>query len=146
MTGRLFALAFALSLNACAPAATAEADAGATVAPPATGGIALVNRAEALRSMDVRYDLLLRDAGITGTVELDLALNADGSVHESRVAKSTHSRFSQTALEVAPDLRFTPPAQSGAVVRVRMNFVHRRGEIDVLRVRAGSPARPVTDL
>ncbi|MBW3572834.1 MAG: energy transducer TonB [Gemmatimonadetes bacterium] len=142
MTGRLVALGFALSLNACTPAATAEADAGVTVAAPASGGIALVNRAEAIRLMDARYDPLLRDAGVTGTVHLDLTLNADGSVHQTRVVETTHSRFSQSARQVSPHLRFTPPAQNGTILRVRMNFVHGRGEIEVLGVRAGSPAAP----
>jgi outer membrane biosynthesis protein TonB len=140
MNRRLLALALALlSMNACAPAATAEAD--VTVAPPSDGGVALVNPREAARLMDVHYDGLLRDAGVTGTVEAELTLNADGTVREVRVLDSTQEWFATSTRRVGPRLRFTPTV-AGAQVRVRMHYVYNRNHIEVLGVVAGSRAAP----
>lgn len=121
-----------LALAACAPAATTGAEAGATVSADPAGGVALLNGAEARRAMDMFFDPLLRDAGITGTVIVDLALEADGSVRAARVVRSTHDDFTASAQGVARMLRFTPQAEPGAAVRVRMEFIHRRGEIVVM--------------
>lgn len=108
----------------------------ASCTPPATvgaeGGIALLNQAEAVRAMDMFYDPLLRDAGVTGTVVVDLALEADGTVRESRVVRSTHELFTDSARRAARIMRFTPQAEPGAAVRVRMQFIYRGGEIEVL--------------
>lgn len=141
MNHRLVVLALALlSVNACVAPAAEPVD--VTVAPPAAGDPQLANRTDALRAMDNTYDLLLRDAGVTGTVHADLTLNADGTVREVRVVDSTHERFSSSARQAAPRFRFTPPARPGTAVRVRMQFIHRRGEIDVLGVVTGAPAAP----
>lgn len=141
MNRGLLALALALlSVNACVPPAVEPAD--AAVSPPAAGDPTLANRTDALRAMDNAYDLLLRDAGVTGTVHAELALNADGTVREVRVVDSTHERFTSSARQAAPRFRFTPPAQPGTSVRVRMQFIYRRGEIGVLGVVAGAPAAP----
>jgi TonB family protein len=122
--------ALLLAAAACAPPATFDAE--ADVAAAAAGGVALLNRAEALRAMDRAYDPLLRDAGVTGTVVADLALEPDGTVRAARVVRSTHESFSASAERAARAFRFTPPAQAGAVVRVRMGFIYNRGEIAVI--------------
>lgn len=118
---------------ACAPPATAGAEGAASVPAGAEGGVSLLNAGDAVRSMDRFYDPLLRDAGVTGTVTVDVALEADGSVRDADVHRSTHDSFSESAMRVAPTLRFSPPAVAGAVVRVRMQFIHRLGEIAVVR-------------
>lgn len=60
---------------------------------------------------------------------MDVALKTDGAVRAARVVRSTHERFTDSARRIARVLRFTPP---GAAVRVRMEFIHRRGEIAVV--------------
>lgn len=124
-----------LAAGGCAPPATVGAEAGASVAADSTGGPALLNRAEAVRAMDMFYDPLLRDAGVTGSVVVDVALQADGTVRAARVASSTHERFSDSAERVARLLRFTPPDEAGAAVRVRMEFIYHRGQIAVVAAR-----------
>jgi TonB family protein len=119
---------------ACTPAATAGVEADAPVSASTAGGVALLNRAEALRAMDRAYEPLLRDAGVTGTVVADLALEPDGTVRAARVVRSTHDSFSPSARSAARAFRFAPPAQAGAVVRVRMEFIYNRGEITVIAV------------
>jgi TonB family protein len=114
------------------PPATVGAEADAAAA--AAGGVALLNRAEALRAMDRAYEPLLRDAGVTGTVVADLALEPDGTVRAARVVRSTHDSFRVSARAAARAFRFTPPAEAGAVVRVRMEFIYNRGEITVIAV------------
>lgn len=129
----LLAALLAVGAAACTPPATvgAEADAGVQAD---TSGITLLNRAEMHRAMDAAYDPLLRDAGVTGRVHVDLTLNADGSVDDADQVDSTHERFSSSARQVAPRLRFSPPPAAGTVVRVRMEFVYRRPEIAIVRV------------
>jgi TonB family protein len=120
------------AVGGCAPPATVGAEAGASVAAGTDGGVALLNQAEALRAMDRFYDPLLRDAGVTGTVVVDVALQADGTVRAARVVRSTHDRFTDSAERAARVLKFTPQAEPGAAVRIQMQFIYRRGEIEVV--------------
>jgi TonB family protein len=128
----LLVSALAVSTAACAPAATVGAEADAAVSADAAGGVSLVNEAEARRAMDMFYDPLLRDAGVTGIVVVDVALEVDGSVRAARVVRSTHVRFTDSAERTARILEFTPQAEPGVAVRVRMEFIHRSGEITVV--------------
>ncbi len=109
------------------------AEPGSAGADVDASGVALLNEAEALRAMDRFYDPLRRDAGGTGRVFVDGALQADGTVRDADVVRSTHDRFTDSALRVARLLRFTPPAAAGAAARVRMEVIHRGGEIEVER-------------
>jgi TonB family protein len=131
----LLACTLLLSAAGCTPPAAAGGGAEASAGAEAESGVALLNRDEALRAMDRSYDPLMRDAGVTGTVVVDLALQADGTVRAARVVRSTHERFSASAQEAARVLRFAPPSRAGAAVRVQMQFIHRRGEITVLVVQ-----------
>jgi TonB family protein len=123
--------ALLVSAAGCTPPATGGVEAGAAPSAAADGGVALLNRAEAVRAMDMFYDPLLRDAGVTGRVFVDVALQADGTVRAARVVRSTHERFTDPAERVARLLRFTPQAEPGTAVRLRMEFIYRRGEIVV---------------
>lgn len=115
----------ALLLAACAPAATVGAEAR-------PGRVMLLNASDARRAMDFFYDPLLRDAGVTGQVEVDLTLEVDGGVRRWEVDNSTHERFTVSAERVARSLRFTPPQAAGQVVRVRMDFIYRQPRIRVM--------------
>lgn len=125
-----------LLLAACTPPATVGAEAGAGA--EAEGGVMLLNASDARQAMDTFYDPLLRDAGVTGRVEVDVTLHADGTVRRWQVESSTHDRFTVSAERVARALRFTPPAAAGAVVRVRMDFVYRQPQIRVVGVMEGT--------
>jgi TonB family protein len=117
----------------CTPPATVGAEAAASVSASEEGGVALLNEAEGRRAMDMFYDPLLRDAGVTGRVFVDVALQADGSVRAARVVRSTHELFADPAERVARLLRFTPQAETGTALRLRMEFIYRRGEIAVVQ-------------
>lgn len=104
-----------------------SAEASAPAAPR------LVNARDAARAIDTWFDPLLRDAGVTGRVVADVALNADGTVARVHVVTSTHETFSLLGRRVARMLRFTPPAGEGATVRVRMELIHRGGSVEVVQ-------------
>jgi len=114
-------LLFSAAGCAASTGATASASTSSTAAE--SGGVELLNRAEALRLMDRYYPQLLRDARVTGDVVVRLALDAQGGVAEREVLRSTQEQFSNAALTVAEELRFTPPAAAGTRVNVRMQFV-----------------------
>src|SRR5690349_14466254 len=80
--------ALLVSAGGCTPPATVGAEAGASVSAGEEGGVALLNEAEGRRAMDMFYDPLLRDAGVTGRVFVDVALQADGTVRAARVVRS----------------------------------------------------------
>jgi TonB family protein len=80
----------------------------------------LVNRADVQRSLAAEYPLLLRNAGVSGTVTMRMRLLPDGSVdtRSIRVEQSTHDAFAQSARRVAAVMRFTPARAKGEAVPV----------------------------
>jgi TonB family protein len=66
------------------------------------------------------YPPFLRDAGIGGSVTLQLVIDSEGRVEEDKieVVSSDHDSFTQAALRVAPRLRFRPARLDGQDVRV----------------------------
>ncbi|HYW08437.1 MAG TPA: energy transducer TonB, partial [Longimicrobium sp.] len=72
------------------------------------------------RMLERGYPIFLRDAGVGGTVMLQLVIDSDGRVEEDRieVVSSDHELFTEAALRVAPRLRFRPARLGGQRVRV----------------------------
>ena len=69
----------------------------------------IVNRAEVARALEDLYPPLLRDAGIGGSVEVWIYIDAAGEVMESQVrASSGHEALDRAALQVADLIEFTP--------------------------------------
>jgi TonB family protein len=72
------------------------------------------------RMLERGYPPFLRDAGVGGTVMLQLVIDSEGRVEEDRieVVSSDHDTFTEVALRVAPRLRFRPARLRGENVRV----------------------------
>lgn len=131
--GPLLSLMVAL-MAACTSAATPRGEPAPATAAVADSlsSIRLRNLGEGLRLMQRAYPPLLRDAGVTGEVMAELALNADGTVQNVRVNRATHDLFRAPAAEVAERLWFSPPAAAGWPVRVRMKWEIHGGAIQVV--------------
>jgi TonB family protein len=80
----------------------------------------LLNRAELARTVGRHYPPLLRDAGVTGSAALRLAVGTDGAIvpGTARVDESTHPLFADAAMAVAGEMRFRPATLNGAPVKV----------------------------
>jgi TonB family protein len=121
-----------LLLSAAACASSAGVEASASTSPAAS--VQLLNRAEALRLMDRYYPQLMRDARVTGEVVVRLTLNADGTVADEAVLRGTQELFSNAAITVAEQLRFSPPSLAGQQVQVRMQFaLDQEANIGIVR-------------
>lgn len=82
----------------------------------------VTNASEAARSLARNYPPLLRDAGISGTVHLDLVIDTTGMVTEARVASATRKEFGPAALRLVEVMRFSPAQEDGRAVAVRFEF------------------------
>lgn len=109
-------LLLALSITACA--GNAGAAGGTQAAQPRAE---LLNRSDAVRLVRHRF------AGVPGEAVVQVTLDASGAVTGSTIRRSTHTAYSQAALEIAPQLRFTRPAAAGEQVNVRMRFADVSG-------------------
>ena len=71
---------------------------------------ALVNGREVARMFDRNYPRALAEAGIAGTVTLEMIVEKDGRVRPGsvRVVSSTHPEFSEATLRIVERFRFTP--------------------------------------
>lgn len=76
---------------------------------PYTIAPVLTNEGEMARLLEREYPPHLRDAGVGGTVVLQVLLSEEGRLLEVRVATSSGMEaIDRAALRVAPRLRFTP--------------------------------------
>ena len=121
-----------LALSACAPAAPPGVEPAAGAQAQAGAGVRLLNATAAVSNIRTRYPQLLWDAGVMGTVVLDLTLDAAGRVASARVRSSTADMFSSPGRDVASGLLFTPPAAAGQTVRVRVNFNQPTGSVELM--------------
>jgi TonB family protein len=125
-------------------AAQVPAVAGDTVKP------VIVNPAQIVRALDHEYPPLLRDAGITGTVEVRLGVTAQGGVAEATVVRTTDPRFSEPAVRALQVARFRPARFQGAAVATTIilpvRFEPPAAEVDRAgasgQSRPGSPRNP----
>lgn len=65
------------------------------------------------------YPLLLRAAGVMGTVSLEFVIDTEGNVVAAEVIQSTHSGFDQAALDAVTTWKFTPGRIKGRAVNTR---------------------------
>ena len=120
--------------------------AAAQVAPVARDTIppALVNPAQIVRALDEQYPPLLREAGITGTVEVRLRVTAQGGVADATVVRATDPRFGEPAVRALRVARFRPARAQGAAVATTI-IIPVRFEPPALasgRSQPGSPRNP----
>lgn len=79
----------------------------------------VLNSAEVEAALQRQYPALLREAGITGEVGVQLWLDESGRVVQSRVANSSgYEAMDAAALHVADVMRLTPALNRGRPVRV----------------------------
>lgn len=79
----------------------------------------ILNAAAVERALEQRYPALLRDAGITGTVDVELWLDERGGVVRAQVARSSgHDSMDAAALSVVDVMRLSPALNRGRAVRV----------------------------
>jgi TonB family protein len=121
-----------LALSACATAARPAAERPAGEQAQAAGDVHLQNPESVVSRMRTVYPQLLWDAGVTGTVTLELTLSAGGTVQAAEVRHSTHSAFSDAARRVVNVMRFSPPAAPGRKVWVRMRFSKPAGSVELV--------------
>jgi TonB family protein len=81
------------------------------------------NRSEVLRLLETEYPPLLRDAGIGGTVQLRVHVDAEGNVAQVELAEpSGHEALDQAALRVGERFVFAPALSDGQRVPVRIEI------------------------
>lgn len=70
----------------------------------------LINREEIRRRLQQLYPSLLRDAGVTGKVSVQMVVGADGRVDMStaKILSTSHEAFADVTMTVLKDLRFKP--------------------------------------
>ena len=102
----LFRYTPALDLDEPAPGAPV---ADTPTATPYTVPPNLVNEQEVQQAIDDEYPPMLRDAGIGGTVRVQIFIDAAGVVQNAVVGRSSgHDPLDEAALRAARVLRFTP--------------------------------------
>jgi len=104
-------------------AATAAGSAGAIGAGQAgsgpvrlgSGGIALVRKVQPV------YPAVMQSARVSGQVQLDAIIHADGTIGDVTVLRSTNGVFAQSAIDAVKQWKYTPIGFE-AIVTVTVNF------------------------
>ncbi len=68
------------------------------------------------------YPPVLRDAGVSGTVVVEMVVRPDGSVSDARVVSTTRAEFGEPARGIASNMRFQPARNGGQPVAVRVEL------------------------
>lgn len=106
------------------PTVAGGADAGQVVPPYPPSELdsppQLLNVPEILALMPTLYPRILLDAGISGRVEAEMVVNADGSVDPAsiRIIGASNDRFIEPSRQVVERFRYSPGVYEGAPVRV----------------------------
>lgn len=86
---------------------------------PYTTGPTLANQVEIVKAMTREYPPLLRDAGISGTVEVWAQVDPTGKLVATRMKGSSgHVALDEAGLRVAQQMKFTPALNHGTPVTV----------------------------
>jgi TonB family protein len=79
------------------------------------GGITLVRKVQPV------YPAVMQSARVSGQVQLDAIIHADGTIGDVTVLRSTNTVFSQSAIDAVKQWRYTPIGFE-AIVTVTVNF------------------------
>lgn len=71
------------------------------------------------------YPQAARDAGVTGSVVLELTIEVDGSVSQADVRESSEPSFEEPAQQAALKFHFKPAQRGGQPVRVKILYEYR---------------------
>lgn len=82
----------------------------------------LVNAEQVQRLLQNHYPPLLRDAGITGTAQVQMVVTETGAVGETSVLEATRPEFGQAAELAMRQARFAPAKLDGRAVAVRVQL------------------------
>lgn len=82
----------------------------------------LLNGPEIIRLISRQYPPLLRDANITGTVQLLLVVGEDGRVRKASVASASNDQFGDVAVKISDRMKFRPAKVGGRAVPVSVTF------------------------
>jgi TonB family protein len=96
--------------------ARAQADGG-------TGGI-LTKAPTLTHQVEARYPAAQADAGLGGTVVMELDLGPDGLVTAAKVVQSAGDDFDASALEAVRQFTFTPAEVDGQPAAVRLHYAY----------------------
>ncbi len=103
--------------------ATRQPVAAAPTFTPYTVGPSILNKNEVIQAMEKAYPPLLRDAGIGGTAIVYFFVDADGTLRDTRLFKSSgHPALDSAALSVAKTYRFSPARNRDQKVGVWVQF------------------------
>jgi TonB family protein len=80
------------------------------------------NPAEIRAAIEAAYPASLRDAGIKGTVLVDMVVDGNGIVREARVVRSDHPQLTEPARSVASGIRFVPIRNVGHPVTLHFQL------------------------
>ena len=70
----------------------------------------------------IEYPTIAKEAGLQGTVVVNIVINKDGTPGDVTVMKSVHAILDEAAVNAIQKVRFTPGKQRGKPVRVRMSI------------------------
>ena len=79
------------------------------------GGITLVRKVQPV------YPAMMQSARISGQVQLDAIIHADGTIGDVTVLRSTNGAFAQSAIDAVKQWKYTPIGFE-AIVTVTVNF------------------------
>ena len=82
----------------------------------------LANRSGVARALEQNYGGVLRDAGLEGTVHLQMTVERNGHTSSIVVMRSSDAAFNTPAINVARAMRFSPAQVNGVPVRVRIDL------------------------
>jgi TonB family protein len=85
-------------------------------APPVYNAADVTTRAQILSKPEPRYTDRARNSGVTGTVRLRMLLSFDGRVRHILVLKGLAGGLTETALDSARGIKFTPATKDGRPV------------------------------
>ena len=81
-----------------------------------SGGITLVRKVQPV------YPAVMQSARVSGQVQLDAIIHADGTIGEVTVLRSTNGVFAQSAIDAVKQWKYTPIGFE-AIVTVTVNFM-----------------------
>ncbi|HLL84150.1 MAG TPA: energy transducer TonB [Longimicrobium sp.] len=82
----------------------------------------LANSSTVARALEQNYSGVQRDAGLEGTVDLQMTVERNGHTSSIVVVRSSDAVFNTAAVNVARAMRFSPAQVNGVPVRVRIDL------------------------
>jgi TonB family protein len=104
-------LAFAQPNPVAPPTSSADAGTGVLTRPPAL-----------LKQVEAAFPAEAADAGVGGTVVMEVDIGADGKVTEARVTRSAGAAFDEAALAAVKQFEFSPAQVDGQDAPVRILY------------------------